>query len=167
MAGNCAKYNIQMFDHSENEVLNIFTPLDCSNCCTWLQEVAVTSPLVGKVGAVNLKRGCFSTKFLIKNDTGEAMLHIDTPRALCCGSNDFKVGDETTILLYVFDFISIYLIADYHTERRRNWQNLPESVSDKKLHAYRIPIGAGSSYQSGADGSNTFDFRSFKELYVA
>lgn len=74
----------------------MFEPLNFSNLCTRLRDVTVKSPLVGKLGIVELKSLYFPAEFVIKNDIDEVVLRVEGPTcsSWSCGNLDFKVGGD-------------------------------------------------------------------------
>jgi len=104
--GPSRPFDMNITDIQGHEVLHLNRPLRCQSCCfpCCLQQVEVSAPPGTTIGTIQQKWNCLYPRFLVKDESGEAVLRIEGP--LCpisfCGDVEFKVltmdGDDVGMI---------------------------------------------------------------------
>ncbi|CAH1380547.1 unnamed protein product, partial [Tenebrio molitor] len=79
--GSIRPLGMKIFDNFKNEVIHLYRPLACDNCCfpCCLQRMEVSSPPGTLVGTVEQDWSLCFPMFSIKNANGEVVLRIKGP----------------------------------------------------------------------------------------
>jgi uncharacterized protein YxjI len=86
---------MKIFDNFRNEVIHLYRPLACNNCCfpCCLQSIEVSAPPGNLIGVVQQEWSLCIPIFSVKNANYETVLRIEGPFCTisCCGDVDFEV----------------------------------------------------------------------------
>ncbi|XP_050333884.1 phospholipid scramblase 2-like isoform X1 [Bactrocera neohumeralis] len=99
MCGSARPFDMKVFDNFRNEVIHMYRPLACSQCCFpgCLQTMEVSAPPGNVIGTIEQEWSICSPSFRIKNHIGDTVLRIEGP--ICtfsmCGDVEFKVVSLT------------------------------------------------------------------------
>ncbi|KAH0812654.1 hypothetical protein GEV33_010136 [Tenebrio molitor] len=93
--GPIRPFDMKIFDNFRNEVIHLYRPLACNNCCfpCCLQSIEVSAPPGNLIGVVQQEWSLCIPIFSVKNANYETVLRIEGPFCTisCCGDVDFEV----------------------------------------------------------------------------
>ncbi|XP_023323277.1 phospholipid scramblase 2 [Eurytemora carolleeae] len=107
MCGPARPFEMNICDLTGTEVIHLYRPLACQTCCfpCCLQTLEVHSPPGTIIGTVEQEWSILHPRFVVKDESGEAILRIEGPcwTCSCFGDVEFKVlsathGTEVNIL---------------------------------------------------------------------
>jgi hypothetical protein len=93
--GPIRPFDMKIFDNFRNEVIHLYRPLACNNCCfpCCLQSIEISAPPGNLIGVVQQEWSLCIPIFSVKNANYETVLRIEGPFCTisCCGDVDFEV----------------------------------------------------------------------------
>ncbi|CAG2114669.1 unnamed protein product [Medioppia subpectinata] len=93
--GALRPFDIQILDNSQREVIHLYRPLKCANCCCFccLQRLEVAAPPGNVLGHIVQEWSLWVPKFRVEDASGETVLRIEGPccTVSCCADVEFRV----------------------------------------------------------------------------